>query len=166
MGTISFIAIIALVAAPFAIWVVIKLRPDPPGVFLDTTSPEWQEAVAKAQASIPSLREIFRSGQYLVGVKYALLNSRGDREHVWGELLELSEDSLLATIDTPLRRGHPTSAPPFRTSLSDLEDWQVQLPDGAIRGGFTTRLDIKVAREKGLQLPAHMLAMEGRFVDA
>jgi hypothetical protein len=166
VDTIWFVAIIALVTAPFVVWGVIKSRPGPPGAFVDPTSSEWQEAVAKAQMSIPVLRELFDSRQHLVGVKYALLNSHGEREHVWGELLELSEDSMLATLETPLRRGRPAGVPPFRTPLSDLADWQVQLPDGNIRGGFTTRLDIKLARQQGLKVPAHMLAMESRFVDA
>ena len=166
MDTIWFVAVIALVAAPFVVWLVIKSRPEPPGAFVDTTSSEWQEAVSKAQKSIPLLRELFGSRQHLVGVKYALLNSHGEREHVWGELVELSEDSLVATLETPLRRGRPTGAPPFRTPLSDLADWQVELPDGTIRGGFTTRLDIKLARKQGLKIPPHMLAMESRFVDA
>jgi len=119
-----------------------------------------------AQASIPLLRDLHRSGQYSVGVKYPLLNSHGEREHVWGELLQLSDDSLVASLETPLRRGRPTSDPPFTVPLADLADWQVQLPDGAIRGGFTTRLDIILARQKGLRLPVHMREMEGRFVDA
>ena len=166
MSTLSFVAIMVLVVAPFAVWFVIRARPNPPGNFVDTTSAEWQQAVEKAQASIPTLRELFGSGQYHVGVKYPLLNSHGEREHVWGELLELSEDSLLATLDTPLRRGRPASAPPFRTQLTEVADWQVQLPDGKIRGGFTTRLDIRLARQNGQRIPPHILVMEGNFVDA
>jgi hypothetical protein len=53
MDTIWFVAVIALVTAPFVVWAVIKSRPNPPGAFVDTTSSEWQEAVAKAQKSIP-----------------------------------------------------------------------------------------------------------------
>jgi hypothetical protein len=166
VDTIWFVAVVALVTAPFVVWGVIRSRPVPPGAFVDTTSSEWQEAVAKAQKSIPLLRELFSSRQHVVVVKYALLNSHGEREHVWGELRELTEDSLVAALDTPLRRGRPTGEPPFRMPLSDLADWQVELPDGTIRGGFTTRLDIKLAHEQGLKIPAHMLAMESRFVDA
>jgi hypothetical protein len=165
MNTIGFVVILVFVMAPVVIWLVIKARPNPPGSFVDTDSPEWREAAAKAQASIPLMRELFDAGQYLVGVKYTLLNSHGEREHVWGEVLALSDDSVTATLETPLRRGRPTGVPPFRTPLSELADWQVQLPDGTVRGGFTTRLDIKLAREQGLQIPAHMLAMEGRFAD-
>jgi hypothetical protein len=39
------------------------------------------------------------------------------------------------------------------------------LPDGRIRGGFTTQLMISMAREAGAAPPAQISAMEGRFVD-
>ncbi|MCA9736888.1 MAG: hypothetical protein R3E98_17180 [Gemmatimonadota bacterium] len=140
-------------------------RREPPGAFEDMTSPPWSDAIAKARGSVPTLRELFPAHRGRIAVKFPLQTSRGELEHVWGELLELGQDSFVAGLDTPPRRGKPVGRPPYTLALSELEDWQLEMPDGAIRGGYTTRLDLERARERGQAIPDHILAMESRFVD-
>jgi|SRR5688572_24881095 len=135
------------------------------GSYIDTSQPAWIDAVARARAAVPVLRELFAAREAPVDVKYALQNSAGDTEHVWGELLELADDEFCANLRTPLLRGRLVSSPPFRLPLSALEDWQAELPDGRIRGGFTTQLEIALARRDGRHIPDHIANMEKRFVD-
>ncbi len=162
---------VSLIVFAFAViasvvWLVIKSRPQPFGDFIDLSRPPWSEAVAKARQSIPTLRELFPAHRGSVGVKYPVQTSRGETEPVWGVLRELGSESFVAGLDTPLLRGKPVGEPPYTLALSELEDWQLEMPDGSIRGGYTTRLDIKLARESGRPVPDHMQSMEARFVDA
>jgi hypothetical protein len=158
--------VFALLTVAVVVWLVMRSRPEPPGAFIDFSKPPWSEAKAKAQQTVPVLRELFATHGSAIMVKYPLKTTRGENEHVWGALLELGETTLSATLDTPLRQGKPLESPPFSVALSELEDWQLELPNGAIRGGFTIRLDIQLAREQGRAVPDHVAAMEHRLVDA
>lgn len=159
-----FLLAFAVAAIAAAVWWSGSRR-EPPGAFVDMNRPPWSEAIAKARRSVPTLRELFPDHRGRIAVKFPLLTSRGEHEHVWGELLELGPDSFVAGLDTPPRRGTPVGVPPYTLALSELEDWQLEMPDGAIRGGYTTRLDLELARERGQAIPDHILAMESRFVD-
>jgi hypothetical protein len=159
------LSVLAVAVVASVVWLVVKSRSQPFGAFIDMSKPPWSDAVAKARQSIPVLRELFPANRDRVGVKYPLQTSGGETEHVWGQLRELGPEFFVAGLDTPLLRGKPLTEPPYTLSLSELEDWQLEMPDGSIRGGYTTRLDIKLARESGRPIPAHMQSMESRFVD-
>lgn len=160
-------ALILLVLLVFSMILLLarRSRQSHAGSYVDTSQPAWIEAVARARAAVPVLRELVAAREAPVDVKYALQNSAGDTEHVWGELLELADDEFCANLRTPLLRGRLVSSPPFRLPLSALEDWQAELPDGTIRGGFTTQLEIALARRDGRHIPDHIANMEKRFVD-
>jgi len=162
----GFLIVFAVVVVAVVVWLVVKSRPQPWGAYIDMSKPPWSDAVAKAKQTIPTLRELFPAHRGSVGVKYPLRTSRGETEHVWGQLLELGPQTFVAGLDAPLLRGKPDGEPPFTISLTELEDWLLEMPDGAIRGGYTTRLEIKLARESGRPVPDHMQNMESRFVDA
>jgi hypothetical protein len=49
--------------------------------------------------------------------------------------------------------------------LSDLEDWQVELPDGRIRGGYTIKVMFKRAREQCEAFPEELSEQQDRYLD-
>lgn len=161
-GPLLPVVVVALVLVVFGIAARVTRRR---GTFIDPQSPEWRAAVEKARESLPVLRELHGSAPQPVWVKYAIANARGEIEHVWGELQAIDAASFRATLATPLRGGAPNDRPPFTLAWSALEDWQLQLPDGRIRGGFSTQAEIALARRTGQPVPGHVAAMEGRFVD-
>ena len=164
MSTHSPIVWMLLLFVPLVVWMVVKSR-SRPGMHVDTSSQPWAAAISRTQASIPTLRQLFADGGAPIDVKFPLQNSKGEVEHVWGELLALSDETFTADLRTPMLRGRPISEAPFQIPLAALEDWQVELPDGRIRGGFTTQLEISLAREQGRAIPAHIESMARRFVD-
>lgn len=133
---------------------------------IDPASPEWQAAVLKARASVPLLRELFADRSAPVLVKYPVVNARGEREHVWGELSEIAETTFRARLETPLIGGAPATPAPSDLALAELEDWMVLLPDGTVRGGYLTQAEIAIARREGRRVPRHVADLEGRFVDS
>lgn len=135
------------------------------GVFVDPDSEEWRQALIKARKSIPTLMVLHRSTDEPVLVKYAIPSTNGELEHVWGELEQIDATRFRATLETPLIGGDPVSEPPFELPIAAMEDWVVNLPDGSIRGGFTTQVEIQTAKLRGLPLPDHIAAMDGRFCD-
>jgi hypothetical protein len=133
---------------------------------IDPTSAEWQAAVARARATLPLLRELFPAHPEQTLVKLAVVTASGSREHVWAQLRELGPETLAATIVTPLLERPAGAEPGSVFPLADLEDWHVLLPDGRIRGSFTTQAQIQVCRATGQRIPRELRGIEGRLVDA
>jgi hypothetical protein len=135
------------------------------GIYVDPDSEVWQEALSKAQQTIPLLRTLRGEVTEPILIKYAIPSATGAIEHVWGELLQLDESIFRVTLETPMLSGDAPSHPPFELPISAIEDWVVTLPDGSIRGAFTTQAEIQLAKASGQTLPDHVAAMEGRFCD-
>lgn len=135
------------------------------GTFIDPDSIEWRNAVSKARSTLPILRELCDANANAAWVKYEVMTTEGTKEHVWGELQFLGEDSFRATLETPLVAGEPIEDMIEGMPLSALEDWVVTLPDGTVRGAFTMQVELEVAKREGLPLLPHIAAMDGRFCD-
>ena len=134
------------------------------GSFVKPDDPLWSAATARARETVSDMRQLHTNGQ-LVLVKFPFQTNTGGREHVWGSVMALSGDSVRVNLET-LPRQHRGSAPGELTvPLAELEDWQVEMPNGSIRGGFTTRAEIEIARREKRPVPAHIADMERRFID-
>jgi hypothetical protein len=97
-------------------------------------------------------------------VKYPVVTASGQIEHVWGRIVDLGGETFKATLETQTL-NKLASKPPFEVSVGELEDWQLVLPDGTIRGGFTTQAQMAMAKRAGHSLPAALSDTEGRFID-
>jgi len=135
------------------------------GTFIDPDSIEWRNAVSKARSTLPILQELCDANANAAWVKYEVMTTEGTKEHVWGELQFLGEDSFRATLETPLVAGEPIDDVTEGMPLSALDDWVVTLPDGTVRGAFTMQVELEVAKREGLPLLPHIAAMDGRFCD-
>lgn len=132
---------------------------------IDPASAEWRAAVARARATLPDLRELFPAHPGQALVKVAVATASGSREHVWAQLTRLGPESLTAVIVTPALDPGPGAGTEVEVSLAELEDWHVLLPDGRIRGSFTTQAQIQVCRATGQPVPRELRGIEGQFVD-
>lgn len=146
------------------LWQWARARRRRAGTPIDPNDPRWAEAIAKARNTTEQMRHLFADGAADVYVKYPLRTKSGNIEHVWGKLLELSPQDMKVSLETqPIER--PDATAPFSVPVAEIEDWQFMQPDGKIRGGFTTRAQIEIARATGAKVPAHVAELEGRFVD-
>lgn len=141
-----------------------QLRKSKTGSPVDTNDPLWREAIAAARASRDQMHRLHAQYGPDLFVKYPLVARDGEVEHVWGPLLERTGDSLVVGLATPPVGGLRAEAP-FTIASTDLEDWQLLLPDGSIRGGFTTQAQIVLAQRAGLAVPEHVQHVDGKFVD-
>jgi uncharacterized protein YegJ (DUF2314 family) len=136
------------------------------GLDIDTTDPIWLAALEKARASLPRFFELAKDHPTHAFVKYPLQTTKGVTEHVWGPVVSLRESTITAGIETPPIDGRPATAPPYEMQASQIEDWRVELSDGRIYGAYTARAQFAYARKLGHEIPAHMLEVERRLVDA
>jgi len=131
---------------------------------VDTNDALWLGAIAAARESQDEMRRLHAAHGPDLFVKYPLIAKNGEIEHVWGPLLESTHQSLKVGLATPPVGGLKTE-PPFAINPSDLEDWQLVLPDGKVRGGFTTQAQIALTLKSGWAVPDHVKQLEGKFVD-
>jgi hypothetical protein len=81
-----------------------------------------------------------------------------------GQLTSLDDSTMTVTLATkPINAV--SARPPFNVPIADLEDWQIVIPSGQIRGGFTTQAQIVIAKRSGSSLPSHIAELESHFVD-
>ncbi len=120
-------------------------------------------AVERARSSFPEMQQLLAAGEQ-VTVKLPLTNQAGEVEHVWGGIDAADDEGVQVVILTPLLVG-PTPDGPLRIPRAELEDWQVFLADGAIRGGFTTQAQLAVCRREKLSIPRALRDQETRFLD-
>jgi hypothetical protein len=132
---------------------------------IDPRSPEWQGAVARARETLPLLRELFPAHREETLVKVAVPTASGTREHVWAQLKELGRDTLTASVVTPLLDPPAGAGESVVLPLEELEDWHVLLPDGRIRGSFTTLAQIRLCRASGQPIPRELRGIEHQLVD-
>jgi hypothetical protein len=131
---------------------------------VDTKDPIWIGAIAAAKASRVEMLSLHSQYGAELFVKYPLRAKNGEIEHVWGPLLESKDDSIKVGLATP-PVGGLDSEPPFTLASYDLEDWQLVLPDGMIRGGFTTQAQIALTKKAGWPVPQHIKDLESKFLD-
>jgi len=131
---------------------------------VDTSDPIWLGAIVAAKASREEMLRLHSQYGSELLVKYPLRARNGEIEHVWGPLLEATNDAIKVGLATP-PVGGLDSEPPFVLAPHDLEDWQLYLPDGMVRGGFTTQAQIALTKKAGWPVPQHVKDMESKFVD-
>jgi hypothetical protein len=110
------------------------------------------------------MRQLHAEGR-VVWVKFPIRDEAGEEEHVWGLLMAMDTDSLRCTLETPPVSVAKPKTNEFSVPLSDVEDWQVLLDDGSIRGGFTTRAQVQIADQQGQPVPRHVRDMVSRMKD-
>jgi hypothetical protein len=160
------LTLVAILALTFALGYWIRQRQRARVTAIDPTSAEWQAAVSRARTTLPLLRELFPAHPEQTLVKVAVATASGSREHVWAQLRELGSETLTAAIVTPVLDPPSGAEQGVVFPLAELEDWHVLLPDGRIRGSFTTQAQIQVCRASGQPIPRELRGIEGRLVDA
>ena len=136
------------------------------GLDIDVSDPVWLAALEKARGSLPRFVERARQYPAQAFVKYPLQTTKGLTEHVWGPVISMTAETIRAGLETLPIDGTPNTAPPYDIQIHQIEDWRVDLSDGRIFGAYTARAQFEYARQRGFDIPRHMLEIESRLVDS
>jgi hypothetical protein len=128
--------------------------------------PLWVASRERARQNLPLLRTLQLEHGGEIAVKFPFVTDTGTREHVWGRLLDLRERDMWVTVITPPLSHKGVPPQHLKVPVDDLEDWQLDLPDGKIRGGFSTMAQINIFRRDGRVVPPEYRNRDKDFVDA
>lgn len=127
-----------------------RLVPEP--LLIDENEPLLLAAYEDARTALPRLREAFATCPETTLVRFPFRTDADTLEHLWGELLELRAAELRVRVATqPIE--HEAELTEHTFPLSDLEDWEVEFPDGTLEGGWTTRAMVALAERESLPVP-------------
>jgi hypothetical protein len=109
------------------------------------------EALARARETLPAFLALLPEHPGRAFVRL------GDgTEHPWAQVERLDGDHLVVRVEDGAARP---------VDLSAVEDWQVELPDGTIRGGFTLHAMFAIHRRDVGKVPRHLADQEARYLD-
>ena len=145
-------------------WFVGRNVPKYPPFNVKDDDPGMRAAMDKARASLGRFRELFAAGMKECQVKILFVTNSGEGEHLWAEVLELADTSVVVRYLTPpvthsgkLERVH-------EHPISDVEDWVAIAPGGKIHGGYTQRIFLERARQLWGSLPPELEKQVSRYV--
>ena len=145
-------------------WFVARNIPKYPPLAIDDADPAMLAAQKKARESLNRFRSLIESDAKESQVKVPFATNGGEIEHLWAEVLSLTETSISVRYLTPpvshtgkLERVH-------EHPVSDVEDWVVIDRNGLIYGGYTQRVMFERAREQWGRLPPELEKQASRYV--
>ena len=112
--------------------------------------PLMLSALEEAKRTWPQFRQLFALHPKDSLVKFRLTTKAGDIENVWGDLLELADETATVYLRTMPVGDADLSSRRMTIPVADIVDWQVMVPDGSLRGGFTQQATFRIIeREEG-----------------
>lgn len=132
---------------------------------LPDDDPDMLRAALRAKEALPTLRELARERPGHAAVKFAFTTDANTTEHLWADLLELGESTMRVRVRTKPATHEGDFALEQERPIADVEDWQVEMADGTIRGGFGFGPIFAKAKKDLGALPPGLAEHEHRFVD-
>jgi len=128
--------------------------------------PVMEEAKRRAGETFDEFRKLYPGHHEDSMVKFRFETDKEATEFLWGDLLELTDADAKVFVRTPPVKHEGEFDRTMEVSVADIVDWQVELPDGNLRGGFTNRAMFKIfEREQGYMHPKFKKHVQ-RFLDA
>jgi uncharacterized protein YegJ (DUF2314 family) len=117
---------------------------------ISNDDPLMLSALEEAKRTWPQFRQLYALHPKDSLVKFRLTTQAGDIENVWGDLLELEGDFATVYLRTLPVGYAEISSRRMSIPVTDIVDWQVMVPDGSLRGGFTQQATFRIIqRDEG-----------------
>jgi uncharacterized protein YegJ (DUF2314 family) len=125
--------------------------------------PLMLSALEEAKRTWPQFLKLFASHPADSLVKFRLTTTTDHIENVWGDLLELGGETATVYLRT-LPVGEAAIANRrMSIPVTDIVDWQVMVPDGSLRGGFTQQATFRIMERENGPLTPKFAEQLGRY---
>jgi uncharacterized protein YegJ (DUF2314 family) len=128
---------------------------------VDSQDPLMIAAKQKALSELPQFERLFAERPTDSMIKFAFQTDKGETEFLWGDLLELSETETKVFLRTPPINHSAPLDRAMKVPREAIVDWQVEFPDGTLRGGYSNLALFKIfEREEGTMHPKFLEQIE------
>ncbi|MEM7307500.1 MAG: hypothetical protein AAF682_12555 [Planctomycetota bacterium] len=143
-----------------------RFRRGPAAVEVPSDDPLLHAAYRDARQTLPRLRELFPARCEAALVHFPFATDTGAVENLWGLLLELGDAAARVRVLTPPFTHEGTPPEEWTVALDELLDWEAELPDGTVAGGYGTRALCAYAERESLPIPWAVRRRLRRYRDA
>ena len=153
--------LLALVLAGVAGWRLMAMptaRPHPGRVLISPHDPLLRRARSRARATLPKLRALLSQHRARAMVKLPRSGADGIYRGQWADILHWDDEIVRVRARG---RVHERDV-----RWPEVEDWQVELPDGGFRGGYTVIAVWRIRERETGELPSEARRQLPRFRDA
>jgi uncharacterized protein YegJ (DUF2314 family) len=135
---------------------------DTPG---NASFPELDESVAQARAALPEFVVQIAKNTDGAYIKFRLITAQGLKEHIWAYVHSYDGQKFNVSLaNTPRDSKEPAEG---RRDVhgDEVEDWQILLPDGRIKGAYSTMALFRNGQNCGKPLSPKMRKQKALLVD-
>jgi uncharacterized protein YegJ (DUF2314 family) len=125
---------------------------------VSSDDPLMLEAVETGKSTFSKFMEIYSDHKSDSTVRFRFETDTGAIENLWGDLLEIDDNTATVYLRTPPIHHNGELERKMTIERDQINDWQVEFPDGTLRGGYSNRAVFKIyEREEGAIHPKLMV---------
>lgn len=133
---------------------------------IDFTAPELHSALAEARRTLPRFVAEVRKNVDGAYVKFPLQTDMQVTEHVWAYVHSYQDGLFNVSLANELATQRTPTETRRSVSETDVEDWQIMLPGGKIRGAYSISGAFKYLENRGARLNRTMRKQKAQLIDA
>lgn len=127
---------------------------------------EIRRSVVRARESLPRFHEQVKQNVDGAYIKFQLKTPNGLTEHIWAYVHSYHDDQFNVSLtNEPMDKDQETSGR-RDVAISEVEDWQIMLPDGRIQGAYSLIALFQHYESKGNRLSRKMRKQRAQLIDA
>lgn len=131
----------------------------------DLKCPELETARSRAQSRLPEFLAEVEKGIDGAFIKFPLRTPQGLTEHIWAYVHYYKEDQFNVSLaNTPIDEKAEAEGR-RNVARREVEDWQIMLRDGSIRGAFSVMALFEYRQRQGKKLSPRMKKQRAQLVD-
>lgn len=116
--------------------------------FVDPNNELWTQAKTQATATIDTMVALYPQYSAHTFVKFNHAGPSGFKEDIWAKVTTMGPGYVSVVIEEQYLTENQTENQK-ELPLGQVIDWMVELPNGNIRGGYTTQALLQLQLQKG-----------------
>lgn len=135
-------------------------------IHISKDDPIMKRARERAIQTLPELKSLFQNNKERTMVKFVFKTEQQTKEKLWANVLEFTDDKVQIFVRTPSLSSKDEIDRNMEIHVKDIVDWQIEMNDGSIRGGFTNIALFKIFEKREGYLHPELAKQLSRHKDA
>lgn len=127
---------------------------------------ELKYAIVRARETLPWFLDQIKENVDGAFIKFPLKTPSGLTEHIWAYVHSYHDDKLNVSLSNEPIDKDQASSGRRDVPVSEVEDWQIMLPDGKIKGAHSLIALFQHRESKGKRLSRKMQKQKAQLIDA